>query len=312
MRVLVTGAAGMLGSNLVKSMTDRAGIEVTGLKRTDVDLRSRDAFTQILDSVRPDVVIHAAAKVGGIEANVRNPFEFLVDNILMDSNVIQSSIDAGIQNFMYIGSSCMYPKNFRQPLVESDILAGPLEPTNEGYAIAKITGSKLCELASASFGINYKTIIPSSLYGPGDNFNLGSSHLVASIIRKVHNAKATSATEIEVWGNGLARREFTYVQDLAGWIIESLPRISSLPSVLNLGIGVDYSVNEFYEFAMEALGFEAKLVHDSTKPEGMMAKLMSSERARAGFGWSPQTNLVHGIQKTYKWFVENEASIARL
>jgi GDP-L-fucose synthase len=206
----------------------------------------------------------------------------------------------------------MYPKDFRQPLVETDILGGPLEPTNEGYAIAKIAGSKMCETASASLGLNYRTLIPSSLYGPGDNFNFNTSHLVASIIRKVHNSKSTSGKEIEVWGQGQARREFTYVQDLAEWITDALPNISELPAVLNLGIGIDYSIKEFYESAMEALGHSATLVYDDSKPEGMMAKLMSSRVAKENFGWDPQTSLIQGIQKTYKWFIENEASVARI
>jgi GDP-L-fucose synthase len=257
-------------------------------------------------------LIHTAAKVGGIQANIKNPFEFLVSNLSMDINVIQSCISVGIENVLYVGSSCMYPKDYRQPLVETDILAAPLEPTNEGYALAKIAGSKLCDYASESFGLNYRTIIPSNLYGPGDNFNPGSSHLLASVIRKVHEAKVTGSSEIEVWGPGTARREFTYVEDLASWLATSVGEVSNLPGILNLGIGMDYSVDEFYLAAMEAIEFEVQLVHDLSKPEGMKAKLMDSSKARNNNGWDPNTDLLTGLKMTYKWFLESQDKDAGL
>jgi GDP-L-fucose synthase len=206
----------------------------------------------------------------------------------------------------------MYPKDYRQPLVETDILAAPLEPTNEGYAIAKIAGSKLCEYASISFGLNYRTIIPSNLFGPADNFNPGSSHLIASVVRKVHEAKVSGATEIEVWGSGSARREFTYVGDLASWVVASLTKIDELPSTLNLGIGKDYSIDEFYAAAMSALEYQVPLVHDLSKPEGMRAKLMDSSQARASYDWDPKTDLVTGLKMTYQWFMNSQDSGARI
>jgi GDP-L-fucose synthase len=312
LKVLITGAAGMLGSNLLSVISRLEDAEVIGLTRSDLDLRDQKAFESILTSQKPEIVIHAAAKVGGIQANIKNPYDFLASNLSMDTNVIQSSLNAGIKNLIYIGSSCMYPKDYRQPLIERDILAAPLEPTNEGYAIAKIAGSKMCEFASSSLGVNYKTIVPSNLYGPGDNFNPGSSHLLASVIRKVHEAKEAQLSSIEVWGSGSARREFTYVTDLASWISGSLGDIGSLPSVLNLGIGVDYSIDEFYIAAMEALNYRVPLVHDKSKPEGMMAKLMDSSLATNSHGWNPATDLLTGITQTFEWFIKSQESIARV
>jgi GDP-L-fucose synthase len=302
----------MLGSNLLGKLNSHQEHSTIALTRADLDLRDPKTLGQILTREKPDLLIHAAAKVGGIQANIKSPFEFLVSNLSMDTNVIQSCISAGIENVLYVGSSCMYPKDYRQPLVETDILAAPLEPTNEGLAIAKIVGSKLCDYASASFDLNYRTIIPSNLFGPGDNFNFGSSHLLASVIRKVHEAKVTGASEIEVWGPGTVRREFTYVEALASWVAASVGEVANLPGILNLGIGLDHSVDELYLAAMEAIEFEVQLKHDLSKPEGMKAKLMDSSKARNNNGWDPQTDLVAGLQKTYTWFLESKDKDARL
>lgn len=305
MKVLITGAAGMLGSALVRTFEALENHEVLPLTRYDLDLRNKTDFEKQLRHFSPDLVIHAAAKVGGIQANISHPFEFLADNLQMDSNIITTSLANGVENLLYIGSSCMYPRDYRQPLVESDILQAPLEPTNEGYAIAKIAGSKLCEYASKSLGVSYKTVIPSNLYGPGDNFNPGSSHLLASVIRKVHEAKVNGSSEIDVWGSGNARREFTYIEDLSEWLAGRASSLNELPPVLNVGIGVDYSINEFYQTALDSLGVSADLRHDLTKPEGMQSKLMDSTLARTSFGWSPKTDLNTGIAKTYQWFLAN-------
>ena len=302
----------MVGSSLMRELDSSSKDSAIGLCRADFDLRDPDALATTLAREKPDVLIHAAAKVGGLEANIKNAFEFLASNLTMDANVIQSSISAGVPNLLYLGSSCMYPKDYRQPLLEGDLLAGPLEPTNEGSAIAKIAASKLCELASYSFGLNYRTIIPSNLFGPGDNFKLGSSHLIASVLRKVHEAKLAGASHIEVWGSGSARREFTYVGDLASWVVASLPNISELPSTLNLGIGEDHSIDEFYSAAMSALEYEVPLVHDTSKPEGMKAKLMDSSHARQNHAWDPKTDLLTGLKMTYKWFLESQDKGARL
>lgn len=306
MKVLITGAAGMLGGGLLRKLEGQAAFEAKGLTRSNLDLRDQLSFERELNEFRPDLVIHAAAKVGGIQANISQPVDFLAANLQMDSNVITTCLANGVRNFIYIGSSCMYPKDYRQPLVESDILMAPLEPTNEGYAIAKIAGSKLCEYASRSLDVNYKTLIPSNLYGPGDNFNPSSSHLLASIIRKVHEAKVAGSSEISVWGSGEARREFTFIEDLTDWIIGSMDKIATWPDRLNLGIGVDYSVNEFYAAALAELSVDARLTHDLTKPEGMKAKLMDSSLASQNYGWAPKTDIRLGIRKTYDWFIRQQ------
>jgi GDP-L-fucose synthase len=305
MKVLITGAAGMLGSALLRTYQSSQEHEVLPLTRADLDLRNKTEFEKQLEYFAPDLVIHAAAKVGGIQANISHPVEFLADNLQMDSNIITTSLTNGVENLLYIGSSCMYPRDYRQPLVEGDLLQAPLEPTNEGYAIAKIAGSKLCEYASSSLSVNYKTIIPSNLYGPGDNFNPGSSHLLASVIRKVHEAKLNGSKEIDVWGSGNARREFTYIDDLSEWIAGKSRSLDTLPPVLNVGIGIDHSINEFYQTALDSLGVTAELKHDLSKPEGMQSKLMDSSLARMSFGWNPKTELRTGIAKTYDWFLAN-------
>lgn len=304
--MIVTGAAGMLGKSLLKEIDSMSEHTVVGLSRADLDLRDSRVLRGILRTESPDVLIHAAAKVGGIQANINSPFEFLAHNLSMDTNVIESCISEGVPNLLYIGSSCMYPKDYRQPLLESDIFAAPLEPTNEGYAIAKIAGSKLCEYASHSFGLNYRTVVPSNLYGPGDNFKRGSSHLIASAISKVHEAKLAGASEIEVWGSGSARREFTYTKDLASWVAASIVRMEQLPTLLNLGFGSDYSIDEFYIAVMAAVGYDVELAHDLSKPEGMKSKLMDSSKASDHHGWKPDTDLATGLKNTYMWFLESQ------
>lgn len=306
MKILVTGSAGMLGQALVRSMSSDPTFQILTLERKNFDLRDRSALESYLQKNKPDVVVHAAAKVGGIQANIASPVDFLASNLQMDTNVITSCIDNGVKNLLYVGSSCMYPKDYRQPLSESDLLQGPLEPTNEGYALAKITGSKLCEYASRSLGVNYKTIIPSNLYGPGDNFSELHSHLVASVIRKVHKAKLDGKKTVQVWGSGLARREFTFVDDLAYWVSSMAGSLDQLPSYLNLGIGSDLSINEYYEVASDVIGAKIEIENDLSKPEGMMAKLMDSSLAQQQCGWSPQTDIFTGIKMTYEWYLKNE------
>jgi GDP-L-fucose synthase len=259
---------------------------------------------ELLGQVRPDVIIHAAAKVGGIHANIAHPVEFLAENQLMDSNVLMGALSHSVPSFVYVGSSCMYPRDYRQPLVESDIMAAPLEPTNEGYALAKISGSRLASYISREHGLNYKTIVPSNLYGPGDNFDPKSSHLVAACIAKVHAAKEAKLDRIDVWGDGMARREFTFVDDLSAWLVRALPDMSMWPELINLGLGRDYSVNEYYQAAMEAVDYSVELVHDRSKPTGMHQKLMDSSLATQTCGWSPSTDIQVGMGATYRNFLE--------
>ncbi len=307
MRVLVTGANGMLGRNIAEALAGDTTHETLLHTRKDFDLRDKPRLRERLAYARPDLVIHTAAKVGGIQANLAQPVDFLASNIDLDSSVITSSLQSGVKKFIYIGSSCMYPKDYRQPLRETDLLAAPLEPTNEGYALAKIVGSKLCEFASDEKGVFYKTIIPSNLYGPGDSFSPSGSHLLASVIRKVHLSKVNGVENIEVWGSGEARREFTYIKDVANWIVANLQNLESFPARLNIGAGYDMSVNEFYQKVAQVLGVSINLKHDLTKPQGMKAKLLDSSLASEQFDWKPSYSLEEGVIETYEWFLENAA-----
>ena len=299
MRVLLTGGNGMLAKAIAQAWDDAGREEdLVPVTRADADLRDQAAVRGLVASIQPDLVIHAAAKVGGIAANIADPTGFLMDNLQIDSNLLSASMDAGIRRFLYFGSSCMYPKDYRQPLVESDVLAAPLEPTNEGYALSKITSARYCEYVARQFGHDYRVIIPSNLYGPGDDFSLGRGHLVAATIAKAHAAKASGAASIEVWGDGTARREFTYVGDLAAWIVDGLDSMSQWPTLMNVGKGDDHSVLDYYEAALEVVGYECDLITDPSKPAGMKQKLMDSSLA-AGFGWRPSTDLRDGMRRSY-------------
>lgn len=294
----------MLGSSVARAASERPGFELALWDRATVDLLDKEGVSSLLKEIKPDIIVHAAAKVGGIHANIAHPVEFLAENQQIDANVLLGALGAQVQNFVYIGSSCMYPRDYRQPLVESDIMAAPLEPTNEGYALAKISGSRLASYIAKEHGLSYKTIVPSNLYGPGDNFQPATSHLVAACIAKVHQAKVAGLDSIEVWGDGLARREFTFVDDISAWLINNLIEISDWPEIMNLGIGKDYSVNEFYKAAMYAVGYQVELAHDLTKPTGMHQKLMDSSLATKVARWNPETDIHDGMDQTYIDFLK--------
>jgi GDP-L-fucose synthase len=303
--VVITGAAGMLGRSLIKEFRDVGRQDVVGISRADFDLRQGDRLRSFLREKGARTVIHCAAKVGGIADNVKNPVAYLEENLALDRSLIMSSLEVGVKDLIYIGSSCMYPKDLSRNLVETDLLAGALEPTNEGYALAKIVGSKLCEYISSQFDHNYRTIIASNLYGPEDNFSVESGHLVASVIRKSIDAKNSDADSIEVWGDGTARREFTYVGDLAKWLVSITDNISELPQYLNVGAGVDYSVDDYYTMAMECLGVNLKLRHDQSKPNGMRSKLMDSSNALNNHNWKPETSISAGISAVIDQLTRN-------
>jgi GDP-L-fucose synthase len=294
----------MLGSRIARMASSHPDVELILWDRSTVDLMDTNRVKELMGAAKPDAIIHAAAKVGGIHANIAQPVEFLAQNQVMDSNVLMGALSHSVPNFVYVGSSCMYPRDYRQPLVESDIMAAPLEPTNEGYALAKISGSRLASYISKEYGLNYRTIVPSNLYGPGDNFDAKSSHLVAACIAKVHAAKKSNTETIEVWGDGLARREFTYVDDVSKWIIQALPEMLHWPDLMNLGLGKDYSVNEFYAAAMDAVNYKVDLVHNLSKPTGMHQKLMDSTLAIQTCGWAPSTDIQVGMKNTYLNFLE--------
>ena len=293
----------MLGSAIADQWAKlRPDDELVPLTRATVDLRDAVATERALADIKPDAVVHAAARVAGIAEKLAHPATYLQQNLQLDSSVISASIAQGIPELLYISSGAIYPADLPQPLSEDDLLAGTLESANEGYALAKITGGKLCEYASREFGFAYRAAVPSNLYGPGDSFGAGRAHLVASTIVKAHDAVATGAPTIDVWGDGTARREFTYSLDLAEWLVGQVGSLEAWPALLNLGVGFDHSIREYYEAAARVAGFTGDLVYDTSKPSGVMQRLLDSSRARE-LGWNPTTTLDEGYTACYESFV---------
>ena len=283
---------------------------ITVITRREVDLRDKADVGALVADVAPDAIIHVAARVGGIGAKLAEPTPFLLDNILMDSSVISAAIDAEVPELLYIGSAAVYPEVYSRPFVEADMLTGALERANEGYAIAKITGSRLCQYASKQFGVRYRTALPSNLYGPDDHFDLESAHLISATLAKVHAAKSSGADTVSVWGDGSARREFTYSRDLAAWIVTQIGHLNEWPDVLNVGCGYDLSVAEYYEVAADVVGFDGGLEFDKTKPSGVPRRLLDSSAARA-LGWDAPTQVRDGMATTYQDFLAKSENPGR-
>jgi len=306
-RIFLTGGGGMLGHAIRAAVeAKRPDVDLVAPRREQVDLADSAATYRFIGEGGFDLVIHAAGKVGGIAANIAEPTAFLLENATINTNVLGASLSSGVPGLLNIGSSCMYPRDFRQPLQIDDLLAGPLEPTNEGYALSKLLAERFCRYASEERDVAYRTVIPSNLYGPFDHFEQSRAHLVAAAIAKVHAAAEDGAGAVEVWGDGTARREFTFVEDLASWIADVVDRIGELPVTMNVGHGSDHSVREFYEFACEIVGFRGRLEFDATKPTGMHQKLMDSSVARS-HGWAPATDIRAGMSRTYEFFREHVA-----
>lgn len=300
--VLITGGSGMVGQNLVEH-EEAACYRILVPTSSELDLTNFIATSAYLKANKPDIVIHAAGKVGGIQANIADPVRFLIDNMDMGRNIVLAARDAGIPRLINLGSSCMFPRDAPNPLTEEAVLTGQLEPTNEGYALAKVVTARLCEYVSRTHsGLSYKTLIPCNLFGRHDKFDPAVSHLVPSIIRKVHDAKNAGAGTVEVWGDGTARREFMYAGDLADLIWKCVSEFDSLPSTMNAGVGEDHTINDYYHTVAEVVGWNGKLIHDLSKPTGMEQKLVSIVR-QGEFGWRPQTALTVGIQLTYDYFL---------
>jgi GDP-L-fucose synthase len=303
MRVLVTGGTGMLGSSLARLGQD-AGLEILLPKRSELNLDNESATLRYIETNSPDAIIHAAARVGGIAANIANPVDFLTQNIRIDGNVLNGSLRVGVKKLIYVGSSCMYPRSLSHPMKEEEILTGPLEPTNEGYALAKIVGSKTVQYVAQTRDLVWRNLIPSNLYGPKDHFEPERSHLLAAIIQKVVSAKLNKLDEVEMWGDGSVRREFTYVDDVARYMIHSLDKLESLPTTMNIGVGIDHTVREYYEMVIKVLGANVKIVADPSKPAGMERKLLDVSLARS-YGWEAKTNIEMGIKATIDWYLSS-------
>ena len=308
-KIYVAGHTGLLGSSVVRRLRAHGHDNLVLRTRQEVNLLDDEAVSDLIHEEKPDLIILAAAKVGGIQANVADPVGFLIENLEINNNVIYSALDAGVQHLLFVGSSCMYPKDSEARLKEDHLLTAPLEPTNEGYALAKISGAKLCEYCSRQYGVDYKTLIPCNLYGPGDHFDPVSSHLIAAIIYKIHNANLKGEESVTIWGDGSARREFLYVEDLGDFIHNCLDFIDRLPNYLNVGYGKDHTVLEYYTMAADVMGFEGKFVFDTSRPTGMSVKLLDSSRAYE-YGWNPKTAPIEGIRKTYDYYLSREKELA--
>jgi GDP-L-fucose synthase len=301
-KVWVAGHRGMVGAALSRRL-EREGCTLLVDDRRTLDLRRQAETEAWIAHARPDVVFVAAAKVGGILANSAMPANFLYDNLMIEANVIHGAFNAGVEKLVFLGSSCIYPKFAPQPITEDALLAGPLEPTNEAYAIAKIAGIKLCQAYRAQHGADFISAMPSNLYGPGDNFDLATGHVLASLIRKTHEAKVAGARSVAIWGTGTPRREFLHVDDCADAIVH-LARTYSDAGHVNVGSGEDIAVADLARLVIDVVGFGGDVDHDLSKPDGAPRKLMSAERLRA-MGWRPSIALRDGVAAVYEWYLSH-------
>lgn len=306
MRVFLTGGTGMVGRNVAEHAA-AAGHELIAPGSRELDLRDQSAVESYLSQVQPDIVIHAAGRVGGIQANIREPVGFLLDNLDMGRNVVGGARKAGVKRLINLGSSCMYPRETHNPIPEDAVLTGALEPTNEGYAIAKIATARLCDyISKESPEYHYKTLLPCNLFGRHDKFDPRHSHMVPAIIHKLHQAKLADIPQVDIWGDGTARREFMYSGDLADCLWQAVDRFDSLPSMMNVGLGHDLTVNEYYRVAADVIGYRGEFVHDLTKPVGMKQKMVDVSRASA-WGWQAKTSISEGLRLTYQHYVQDIA-----
>ena len=302
-KVYVAGHTGLVGSAVVRLLKARGFSNLLTRPRSEVDLRDEQVVQDLFTDEKPELVILAAAKVGGIKANMDAPVEFLIENLQIQNNVIRAAHKAGARKLLFLGSSCIYPKFAPQPIPESALLSGSLEPTNEAYAIAKIAGIKLCQALAREYGANFISVMPTNLYGPGDDFDLETSHVLAALLRKAHEAKMSGAGEMVVWGTGTPRREFLYVDDLAAAVLFLLQHYDS-PEIINVGCGEDISIAELAKLICDVVGFRGELNWDRSKPDGTPRKLLDISKIK-NLGWAPTIALRDGIARLYGWFLDN-------
>ena len=303
-RVFVAGHRGMVGSALTRRLA-RSGCDVLTAGRGEVDLRRQEATEAWLRTQQPDAVFIAAATVGGILANDTRPGEFLYDNLMIAGNLIEASRRAGVKKLLFLGSSCIYPRLAPQPMTEEALLTGPLEPTNQWYAVAKIAGLKLCAAYRRQYGSDFISAQPTNLYGPGDTYDLQASHVVPALMAKTHRAKVTGAAEVEIWGTGTPKREFLHVDDLADALVFLMERYSDELQI-NVGWGEDVSIRELAELIAEVVGYKGGFRYATEKPDGTPRKLLDTSRLSA-MGWRPRIKLREGLADAYRWFVDNAA-----
>jgi GDP-L-fucose synthase len=304
--IFVAGHRGMVGSAIHRRLTKDGFTRVLGRTRAELDLLDRRAVRDFFAKERPSIVVDAAAKVGGILANNEQPVEFLLQNLTIQNNLIEAAADFGARKLLFLGSSCIYPKLAPQPIPEDSLLTGPLEPTNDAYAIAKIAGIKLCQSYARQYGKNFISAMPTNLYGPHDNYDLHNSHVLPALIRKVHEAKQAGTKSITVWGSGNPRREFLHTDDLADASIFLLNHYDQ-PDLINVGCGEDVTIRELAETVCDVVGFEGSLEFDPTKPDGTPRKLLDISKIKS-LGWAPKVPLREGIASAYDWFIKNQAT----
>ena len=309
-RIYLAGHNGMVGSAIMRELKSKGYNSVIYRSLSELDLRRQKKVEEFFDNEKPEIILVAAARVGGIVANNTYRAEFLYDNIMIEANLIHAAHQIGVEKLLFLGSSCIYPRNAPQPLKEEYLLTDILEPTNEPYAIAKITGIKLCENYYRQYGDNFFSVMPTNLFGPHDNFNLQTSHVLPALIRKFHEAKMKNLPTVTVWGSGKVYREFLYVQDMANACIELLSTINAKDiysqgiSHINIGTGKDLTISELAIMVAEIINYSGKIVYDESKPDGVYKKLLDVSRLH-DFGWHEELSLRDGIEKTYKWFLEN-------
>ncbi|GGZ85630.1 GDP-L-fucose synthase [Novosphingobium arvoryzae] len=319
-RIFIAGHRGMVGQTILRKLEARraAGeaIEILTRDRAALDLTDQAAVRRFMQDEAPDAVILAAAKVGGIHANNTYPAEFIYENLMIECNIIHQAFAAGVQQLLFLGSSCIYPREVAQPMRETALLTGTLEPTNEPYAIAKIAGIKLCESYNRQHGTDYRSVMPTNLYGPGDNFHPDNSHVLPALIRRFHEAAQDESPAVTLWGTGTPRREFLHVDDMAeaSLFVMDLPRdiydanTSPMLSHINVGTGVDISIMELARLIAAEVGFGGAIGTDPAKPDGTMRKLLDVSRL-SNMGWASRVSLREGIRQTYKWFLENQRDL---
>lgn len=318
MKTYAAGHRGMVGGAILRKLRDRGAATITRT-RAELDLTDQQAVRAFFRSERPDAVVLAAAKVGGIHANNTYPGEFLYENLAIQNNVIHEAHQAGVERLLFLGSSCIYPREAPQPMREEALLTGPLEPTNEPYAIAKIAGIKLCESYNRQYGTDYRSVMPTNLYGPGDNFRPENSHVLPALIRRFHEAKETGAEEVTIWGTGTPRREFLHVDDMAeaSLFVLDLDRekyaanTRPMLSHINVGTGEDIAILDLARLVAQTVGYAGRITCDTSKPDGTPRKLMDVSRLK-GMGWAPRIDLDEGLRETYRWFLDNRREGIRL
>lgn len=314
-RIFIAGHQGMVGSALVRKLTERADVELVLSERSLLDLTRQAEVEAFFQSVRIDEVYLAAAKVGGIHANNTYPAEFIYQNLMIESHVIHAAHQNNVQKLLFLGSSCIYPKQADQPMQESALLTGPLEPTNEPYALAKIAGIKLCESYNRQYGRDYRSVMPTNLYGPLDNFHAQNSHVIPALMRRIHEAKINQDESVTIWGSGQAMREFLYVDDMAEaclFVMNLTPdkyNSITLPmlSHLNIGTGQDYQIADLAELLCKIAGFKGRLIFDTSQPDGTPRKLLDVNCLKS-LGWQAKVDLNSGLEQTYQWYLTNEES----